>query len=182
MNDTRLAQAQTKSSAPESTASMASGMQDFDFLVGHWTVKHHRLKHRLANSQDWETFDGTMAASLYLDGQGIVDDNVLNLPGAGAYRAITLRAYNPATQKWSIWWLDSRRPDQLDPPLVGGFRDGVGTFFTNDTYDGKSIRVRFIWSEITATSARWEQAFSLDGGLTWEVNWIMEFTRTSSER
>jgi hypothetical protein len=156
----------------------ASGTHDFDFLVGRWAVKHRRLADRLANSQDWETFDGTMAASLYLGGQAIVDDNVLKLP-AGVYRAITLRAYDPATRQWSIWWLDGRRPGQLDPPLVGEFHDGVGTFFGNDTYEGKPIRVRFLWSDVTATSARWEQAFSPDGGLTWEVNWVMEFTRVS---
>jgi hypothetical protein len=156
----------------------ASGTHDFDFLAGRWAVEHRRLKDRLANSQDWETFDGTTAASLYLGGQAIVDDNVLNLP-AGVYRAITLRSYDPATRRWSIWWLDGRRPGELDPPLVGEFRGGVGTFFGNDTYQGKPIRVRFIWSDVTATSARWEQAFSPDGGLTWEVNWVMEFTRVS---
>jgi hypothetical protein len=155
-----------------------AGTHDFDFLVGRWAVKHRRLKDRLANSQDWETFDGTTAASLYLGGQAIVDDTVLNLP-AGVYRAITLRSYDPGTRQWSIWWLDSRRPGDLDPPLAGEFRDGVGTFFGDDTYEGRPIRVRFIWSDVTATSARWEQAFSPDGGLTWEVNWVMDFTRVS---
>jgi hypothetical protein len=171
-----IAAGQTKRPAP--APARPPGARDFDFLVGHWAVKHRRLKHRLVNSQDWETFDGTTAARLYLGGQAIVDDNVLNLP-AGAYRAITLRAYNPATHTWSIWWLDSRHPGALDPPLVGEFRDEVGTFFGNDIFEGKPIHVRFVWSGITATSARWEQAFSVDGGLTWEVNWLMEFTRVS---
>ena len=178
MSDAGITPGQTKGAASVSEASITSSAHDFDFLVGHWTVKHRRLKQRLANSQDWEIFDGTTAASLCLGGQAIVDDNVLNLP-AGVYRALTLRTYNPATHKWSIWWLDSRHPDQPDPPLAGEFRDGVGTFFGNDTYEGKPIRVRFIWSGITASSARWEQAFSVDGGLTWEVNWLMEFTRVS---
>jgi hypothetical protein len=178
MSDADIARGQVKASASVPAASKTSGTHDFDFLVGHWAVKHRRLKHRLANSQDWETFDGTTVASLYLGGQAIVDDNVLNLP-AGVYRAMTLRAYNPATHTWSIWWLDSRHPGALDPPLVGEFRDDVGTFFGNDTYQGKPICVRFIWSGVTATSARWEQAFSGDGGLTWEVNWTMEFTRVS---
>lgn len=67
----------------------------------------------------------------------------------------------------------------LDAPLQGKFENGVGTFFGEDTFEGKPIRLRFIWSEITATHARWEQAFSPDGGATWEVNWVMHFDRVS---
>jgi hypothetical protein len=78
--------------------------------------------------------------------------------------------------------LDSRQPHQLDPPVVGGFHNGVGTFFADDQFQGKPIRVRFIWSDITPSSARWQQAFSDDAGATWETNWIMDFKRVSSSR
>jgi NIPSNAP len=30
---------------------------------------------------------------------------------------------------------------------------------------------------VTSATPRWEQAFSVDGGKTWETNWIMDFTR-----
>lgn len=156
-----------------------SGMHDFDFLVGHWHVKHRRLKHRLARANEWQTFTGTMTARPYLGGQAIVDDNVLDLE-ASPHRAITLRAFDPPTGKWSIWWLDSRRPAALDPPLVGEFEQGIGTFFAHDSFAGQPILVRFIWSEITARSARWEQAFSADNGHSWEVNWVMEFERSDA--
>ncbi len=156
-----------------------SSVHDFDFLVGHWYVKHRRLKYRLARNDEWETFTGTMTARPYLGGQAIVDDNVLDL-AALPYRAITLRAFDPATGKWSIWWLDSRRPATLDPPLVGKFQHRIGTFFAHDSYAGQPILVRFIWSDITARTARWEQAFSADSGNSWEVNWIMEFERSEA--
>lgn len=74
------------------------------------------------------------------------------------------------------WWLDSRFPG-LAPPLQGRFENGVGTFAGKDQHDGQPIDIRFIWSYITGTTARWEQAFSADGGANWEVNWVMEFTR-----
>lgn len=61
--------------------------------------------------------------------------------------------------------------------MVGEFRDGRGEFYDQETFQGRSIYVRFIWSGMTSTSCRWEQAFSADGGRTWETNWIMEFTR-----
>ena len=111
-----------------------------------------------------------------LDGQANVDDNLLALP-SGTYRALTIRAYDPATKQWSIWWLDSRNPHDLGPPVVGAFRAGVGRFFAADVCNGQPIRVRFLWTDISAASARWQQAFSQDGGATWETNWIMDFER-----
>ena len=158
------------------TSQPAGSFHDFDFLVGRWTVKHRRLKGRLEHNIDWETFAGTCETRLILGGQANVDDNVLELPG-GTYRAVTMRVFDPATKTWSIWWLDSRHPHDLDPPVAGGFRNGIGTFFADDRFRGKPIKVRFIWSDITATKARWQQAFSEDGGATWETNWVMEFSR-----
>ena len=99
-----------------------------------------------------------------------------HLPGGLA------RTFDPQADKWSIWWLDGRNPSGLDPPVVGGFKDGIGTFIAEDTFDGRPILVRFLWSDITDRTCRWEQAFSPDGGETWEVNWIMESTRIALSR
>ena len=159
------------------TADPESGVHDFDFYMGKWRVHHRRLKERLAGSTEWQEFIGTSEAWPLLGGAGNIDDNVLELP-AGTYRAASLRSYDPDSGQWSIWWLDARSPrGPLDPPVVGSFKDGIGTFQCDDTFNGKPIVVRFIWSDITETSTRWEQAFSPDGGETWEVNWIMESTR-----
>ena len=151
-------------------------VHDFDFYMGSWRVHHRRLVTRLAGSDEWQDFEGTSIAWPILGGAGNIDDNVLELP-AGTYRAISLRSYEPATDKWSIWWLDGRSPGRLDPPVVGGFKDGIGTFIGEDTFDGRPILVRYLWSDITDRICRWEQAFSDDGGATWEVNWVMESTR-----
>ena len=156
-----------------------SGPHDFDFLFGEWRVQHRRLKERLANNHEWVEFDGTCSARPVMNGSGNVDENQLNLPG-DPYRGVSLRAYDPKTAQWAIWWVDSRSPHAaLDPSVKGKFVDGVGTFYADDTLRGKPIRVRYIWSKITPTSARWEQAFSPDGGKTWEVNWTMQFQRIS---
>lgn len=156
-----------------------SGLHDFDFLVGKWQVHHYRLKERLADNHEWVEFDGTCNNFPLMDGWGNVDDNVLKMP-EGEYRGVGLRSYDPKTGQWTIWWLDSRMPSaNIDPPVKGSFENGVGTFYADDTLRGKSIRVRFTWSNITPTSARWEQAFSPDGGKTWEVNWKMDFRRVS---
>ncbi len=148
---------------------------DWDWLVGRWNVSHRRLKSRLAGSTEWEEFPGTSVLWLTLGGLGTVDDNVLELP-SGTYRAVGIRAFDATTRQWSIWWLDARSIN-IDPPVRGGFANGVGEFLADETFNGKPIKVRFRWSEIASQSPRWEQAFSPDGGATWEVNWIMHFTR-----
>jgi len=166
----------TASGIAPRTVEPGPAVHDFDFYFGTWWVRHRRLKERLVGSDEWEEFEGTSRAWPLLDGAGNVDDNVLEMPN-GTYRAVSLRTYEPWSDRWSIWWLDGRNPGRLDPPVVGGFKDAIGTFIGPDTFDGRPILVRFLWSDITATTCRWEQAFSVDDGATWEVNWIMESTR-----
>ena len=157
---------------------IAAGVHDFDFLVGTWRVQHRQLKQRLAGSVDWIEFGGTTVAQPLMGGAANFDDNLLELPD-GAYRAVTLRSFDAKTQQWSIWWLDGRTPlGPLDPPVRGGFQNGIGTFYADDSFAGKPIRVRFIWSCIAESSCQWQQAFSSDQGLNWETNWIMRFTRS----
>jgi hypothetical protein len=152
------------------------GGRDFDFFFGRWHVQHQRLDGRLCGSSTWQAFAGSCTVQPVLGGLGNVDDNLLELP-SGTYRAVTLRSYDPARGLWSIWWLDGRAPGQLDPPVVGRFIAGVGEFFADDTLAGRPIRVRFRWLVSDPTRPRWEQAFSDDGGASWEVNWTMAFTR-----
>ena len=163
-------------SLDDSTApATADGRRDFDFLIGRWDVAHRRLQRRLEGDARWDSFAGRSEMRLILGGLGNIDDNVIEIPG-GTYRGASFRLFEPATSLWSIWWSDSRSP-RLEPPVHGRFEHGVGRFLGDDTLGGRPIRVRYIWSEITPTSARWEQAFSPDAGATWETNWIMEFAR-----
>jgi len=147
---------------------------DFDFLIGNWRVAHRRLRKRLAGCTDWDEFGGTCGVRKVLGGQGNVDDNFIELPG-DPYRAVTLRAWDAAARRWTIWWLDGRTPGALDAPMVGSFEGSVGTFLADDTLEGKPIRVRFVWTVPAPGQPRWEQAFSDDRGRTWETNWVMVF-------
>jgi hypothetical protein len=161
------------------SASLADeiGEHDFDFLAGRWRVHHRQLLRRLAGCQEWLEFSGTTSAQPLMNGCANFDDNLLELP-SGAYRAVTLRAFDATSRQWSIWWLDGRTPSApLDPPMRGAFKDGVGTFYADDVFSGMPIKVRFIWSKITRLSCRWEQAFSADRGAQWETNWVMSFER-----
>jgi hypothetical protein len=154
---------------------LPTGAHDFDFIHGVWRVRHRRLARRLAGCTDWAEFGGTTRAEPILGGLGNFDWNVVDLP-EGSYQASTLRLFDPRLSTWSLHWIDGRDP-KLDPPLTGQFSDGVGRFFGDDDFEGRPIRIRFLWSNITPAGARWEQAFSADAGATWETNWIMEFER-----
>jgi hypothetical protein len=163
------------------TAPNLSGAHDFDFFVGEWRAHHRKLKERLMNSHDWVEFDGTLSMHPLMNGLANEDESVFNVPGA-PYRGVTLRAYDSVTGQWAIWWLDGREPfAPMDPPVKGRFVNGVGTFYSDDTLRGKPVKVRFTWSHQTPGTAHWEQAFSGDGGKTWETNWVTDFTRVSAD-
>ncbi len=154
------------------------GARDFDFLVGRWHIRHERLPERLQGCTKWETFDATGEAHPLPGGLGNTDHfRTDHWPG---FVGMSVRLYDPRTRLWSIYWA-STRTGSFEPPVVGSFADSVGVFEGRDILDGRPILVRFVWSRITATGARWEQDFSPDEGHTWEKNWIMTFTRAEPE-
>lgn len=167
----------TVSAPTASQRPLPAAAGDFDFLIGSWDVHHHKLQRRLAGNDDWWEFDGTSTFWKILGGLGNVDDNVIHQP-TGTYRGASMRLFDLQTELWSIWWMNEGHA-VIEPPVVGRFENGRGSFGGSDSFDGRAIEVRFVWSDVTDSSARWEQAFSPDGGTTWETNWIMQFHRTS---
>jgi hypothetical protein len=152
----------------------ASGTTDFEFLVGSWDI-HNRRK----NDQGvWEEFAATNTVTMQVGGLVQIDYyDAPAFPSRGHVQAVTIRAFDPGTEEWSIVWLSNYAPPDFRP-VVGAFEDGVGRFYqVIESADGSPLHVEFVWDGITDDSARWQQAFSLDGGKTWDVNWIMEFAR-----
>jgi hypothetical protein len=158
------------------TASIESGARDFEFLIGTWVVHNRKLRDRLAGCDEWDEFESTCVARTILDGLGNIDE--FRTDYHGGIVGMSLRLFDPVRRTWAIYWSDTRRCGELDPPVVGSFVDGVGVFTCEDVFNGRPILVRYIWSEITPDSAHWEQAFSEDGGETWETNWTMDHRRT----
>jgi hypothetical protein len=156
------------------------GVDDFDFIMGSWTVAHRCLKERLAGCTEWIEFTGTSTTRKVLGGFGNLEDNTLS-PPSGSYCAVALRSFDRRTGNWSIWWLNGRVPGEIDIPVVGKFTDGIGEFYADDQLNGKKIRIRLTWSVPEPGRPHWEQAFSEDGGQSWETNWLMEFTRCAPE-
>ena len=165
-----------------SPAVAPSAARDFDFLMGPWRIRNTRLVRRLAGCNDWEVFDATGSVHPLPAGIGNYD-SFTPLAWKPGYVGMALRVFNPESQRWSIYWLDNLTggldpaTGLLLPPVVGGFQDGVGLFEGGDLFEGRPVRVRFEWSQMHTGAPRWQQAFSADGGATWEVNWVMEFAR-----
>jgi hypothetical protein len=148
-------------------------MHDFDFLFGSWEITNRKLKDRLVGSSEWLEFPGTSVCWSLFGGAANVDEIAFPTENVSG---LTLRLFDPRREEWSLYWANSAT-GVLFPPVVGGFSAGTGLFHGDDTQDGTPVRVRYVWSRITPTSARWEQAFSTDGEQTWETNWVMDLTR-----
>ena len=156
-----------------------SGAHDFDFFFGTWDTHNRRRRAIPLGEQGdaWVEFPSSITCAPALDGSVNIDHFEGTFPDGEFMKGMTIRAYDRETQEWSLVWLSTRQSPDFRP-LVGHFEDGVGTFYQDDTTtDGRPMRVRFIWDAITPTSARWQQAFSFDGGQTWDTNWIAQHTR-----
>jgi hypothetical protein len=152
-----------------------STVNDFDFLFGRWSVHNRRLATRLRDADDWYQFDASAWCEPRLDGVANVDQ--IDCASEG-FSGLTLRLFDTAQKRWSIYWINSRS-GVLFPPVHGGFEGTRGLFFGEDSDDGRAVQVRFEWNVLGTDAARWEQAFSLDGQ-AWETNWVMEFERESA--
>jgi hypothetical protein len=152
-------------------ATPRDGAHDFDFLLGTWREHFQVLRHPLTGSHDWYAFDGRSIVYPLLGGAGQIEDADLSRPG-GHMRALTLRIYGAASHDWSLYWATAKTGLNT-LPQVGHFNDKrVGVFLARDTYNGKPIVVRYLWQPGALHRWRFEQAFSSDGGKTWETNWI----------
>ncbi|WP_297510901.1 hypothetical protein [uncultured Caulobacter sp.] len=160
-------------------ASAARPNDDWAWLVGAWNVENRKLRERLTGNSDWLEFPGKSALWLTMGGLGTIDDNAFVMKD-GVYRAAGIRAWDPATGTWAIWWLDGRAPTAIDPPVRGRFRGDEGVFLGADTLRGHPIDVRFHWQGIHGPRPHWQQSFSPDGGKSWEMNFENFFSRTST--
>jgi hypothetical protein len=151
------------------------GSHDFDFAHGRWKVKVRKLKTPLKGSDEWVEMTGTSVCRPFWSGAGNLDEFDVDGP-SGHIEAITLRMYSASAGQWSLNW-STRKAATFGVPTVGEFRNGRGEFYDQEVWEGRTIFVRYVWSGITTPSAHFEQAFSDDGGKTWEVNWISDQTR-----
>jgi hypothetical protein len=181
-------QIQTNFAQPNSSAETANlrqttkerdGQNDFDFEIGAWKTSLKRLVKPLTGSTAWVEYDGTTVVRKVWNGRANLVE--LDVKGsAGRIEALSLRLYNPESRQWSLNFA-SVKGGVMAPPTIGEFKNGRGEFYSQEDFNGRAILVRFVVSDITPNSCRFEQAFSDDGGKTWEVNWIAVDTRVKEQ-
>jgi hypothetical protein len=151
------------------------GQHDFDFEIGTWKTQLKRLLRPLTGSTTWVEYEGTTVVRKVWNGRANLVE--LEVDGAaGHIEGLSLRLYNPEARQWSLNFSNSKG-GTLSPPVIGEFKGGRGEFYGQESLNGRAILVRFVISNITPTSVHFEQAFSDDGGKSWEVNWIAVDTR-----
>ena len=171
--------AQKKSEATETGArsgpARRDGQHDFDFEIGTWKTHLRRLLNPLTGSKTWVEYEGTTVVRKVWNGRANLVELVADGP-AGHFEGLSLRLYNPQSRQWSLNFANAAS-GVMAQPTIGEFKDGRGEFYNQETFNGRAILVRFVISDITPNSCRFEQAFSDDGGKTWEVNWVATDTR-----
>ncbi len=172
------ASAQQNPNAPQSNApaiTQHDPQHDFDFEIGTWHTHLKRLQHPLTGSTTWIEYEGTSVVRKFWDGRANLVELEVDGP-TGHIEGLSLRLYNPQSHQWSLNFANSAQ-GTISVPTVGEFQNGRGEFYDQEPFNGRAILVRNVFSDITANSYRFEQAFSDDGGKTWEVNWIAVDTR-----
>jgi hypothetical protein len=171
--------AQKKPEAPGTNSQRSSagrdGQHDFDWEIGTWKTHLRRLLNPLSGSTTWVEYEGTTVVRKVWNGRANLVELVADGP-AGHFEGLSLRLYNPQSRQWSLNFANANS-GVMAQPTIGEFKDGRGEFYNQETLNGRAILVRFVISDITQNSAKFEQAFSDDGGKTWEVNWIATDTR-----
>ncbi len=171
----RAPQATPQAATDARQAAPRDGSHDFDFEIGTWKTQLRRLVHPLSGSDEWAEYAGTTTVRKVWDGRANLVELVADGP-AGHFEGLNLRLYNPQSRQWSLNFANSRT-GTLARPTIGGFEDGRGEFYDQEEFDGRAVLVRFIITPLDRDTVRFEQAFSDDGGRTWEVNWIATDTR-----
>ena len=155
------------------------GQHDFDFLFGSWIVHNRRLLHPLTGSNEWVEFDGSAVDKPIWAGRAQLEEFEANT-ATGHIEGMTVRIYDNKSHQWSIYWANQSDGRFSLPATAGRFENERGEFFDQEDYKGKNIFVRYTWVS-SPDSPRWEQAFSSDGGKTWETNWIWSLSRMKND-
>src|ERR1051326_1902297 len=153
---------------------LSAQSHDFDFAVGTWKSEIKRLEKPLSGSTSWVPAQAKLKIQNFWQGDASMEELILDSPGTHV-DGVTMRLYDPESKQWRSYWAD-RSDGKLGTPGIGEFKNGRGEFYDQEEFGGRMILVRQIFFDITKDSYRFEQAYSADGGKTWEPNWVAKLT------
>ncbi|MDR7268399.1 hypothetical protein J2X20_001028 [Pelomonas saccharophila] len=162
--------------APTLPATPAGQPQDFDFEHGSWRTSLRRRLRPLSGSDLWAEYSGTSLVRPILGGRA----NLVELDVAGPegrIQGLSLRLFEVQNRRWTLNFSNAAS-GTLAAPMVGGFGGSPrGLFYGAEDFNGRPILVRFVIESLSPERRHFEQAFSADGGKTWELNWVAVDTR-----
>lgn len=122
-------------------------------------------------------FDGTSVTRKVWGGNAWIEEFETSGP-SGKVEGLTLRLYPPQAHQWRLYWASSK-DGLLGQPTVGEFKEGAGNFTIRKTTTAGRFWCATSGQKSRRTPAHFEQSFSIDGGKTWEVNWITDQVRVA---
>lgn len=155
------------------------GQHDFDFEIGTWKSQISRRVHPLTGSNTWVQMEASVVFRKVWDGRANLMELRADGPN-GHLEELNLRLYNPQSHQWTFNFASSS-DGTMARPMVGEFKNGRGEFIGQDSFNGRIVLVRHVFSEITSDSHHFEQSFSDDGGKTWESNFVATLTRIKDQ-
>jgi hypothetical protein len=156
-------------------AAQHDGQRDFDFLVGSWKIHLKRLIQPEHGPKEWVELDGTTVCRTIFDGRAEVEEfDVESRDKKMHIHGLAIRFYNPTSHQWSIWWANAKDGAMYPPPVIGEFKDGRGEFYDQEVVNGRAVFTRFVWTATTTNTPHFEQSISMDGGKSWELNWVTD--------
>ncbi len=159
--------------------------RQFDFLLGDWDI----VQKIRQNDGGWKEFGARSSVHLAMDGCAVVEDwsGTAQFFWAGmqepqSLQAISVRIWNPGSQRWIVHWMDSMNPQFGN--FVGRFDDRYATFFRvqkTAMEDANAVITRMAYANLDQNPIQWELALSNDGGKSWQPLWVQTMTRKVAE-
>lgn len=154
-------------------------VRQFDFWLGDWDIDQNILQ----ADGTWLELSAKTHVEKDLEGCALIEhwEGKVQFFWEGMKKpepmhGLSVRAYDPESNRWRIHWMDTRHPKF--GTFEGGFSDSVGTFLKSSTgSDGKPLLTRIMFSDISHDAVTWTLAVSRDNGEQWQSLWIMDMRR-----
>jgi hypothetical protein len=154
--------------AADAPAAARDGSHDFDFDLGVWRTDIVRRVHPLSGSDETVHMTGKVTVSKLWNGRAQVEEINADGPKGSHWDGMTVFLYDPENRQWSMNFAGAS-VGKMTPPTIGSLEDGRIQFIGTDTFDGRAVMIRAVWSDFTPTSHTYQESVSGDGGRTWVV-------------
>jgi hypothetical protein len=154
------------------------GSHDFDFDLGTWRTDIVRKADPLSASNDTVRMSGIVKISKIWNGRAQLEEIEAKGPNGSHWEGMTVFLYDPKAHEWSMNFAGAS-VGKMTPPTIGRMENGRIVFHGADTFDGRPVKVRAVWSDFKPTSHTYQEYVSADDGKTWTLYFTAHKTKLS---